>query len=119
VIELKVTPISNTEWKLLAPIEYKVFDHKYVVPEGFITDFASIPQAIWNIAPPWNIHWGAAAVLHDYLYQDQLEPRDFADKIFLQCMKDCGAAWHQRTVFYLAVRAFGGPIYANTSRSRK
>jgi hypothetical protein len=38
-----------------------------VVPEGFVTDFASIPRLFWSIAPPYG--WYAeAAVVHDLLY---------------------------------------------------
>ena len=38
-----------------------------VVPEGFVTDFASTPKWCWMIYPPTG-HYQRAALLHDYLY---------------------------------------------------
>lgn len=37
------------------------------VPDGFQTDFASIPRLLWWLMPTWG-RYGNAAVIHDYLY---------------------------------------------------
>ena len=35
-----------------------------VVPVGFVTDFASVPQFFWGIFPTWD-KYGKASVIHD------------------------------------------------------
>ena len=37
------------------------------VPQGFETDFASVPRFFWRVVPPWG-RYSPAAVVHDYLY---------------------------------------------------
>lgn len=54
---LIVTPLEDGErWELVEEFEYHVgsVDSNEVicVPQGFITDFASIPRIFWNILPP-------------------------------------------------------------------
>ena len=38
------------------------------IPNGFITDFASVPRLFWNIFPPIG-NYRNAAIVHDYLYR--------------------------------------------------
>ena len=85
-------------------------------PDGFVTDFASIPRALWRILPPTgngaNSAYGPAAVIHDWLYQSgQIwgEPidRGWADDVFLESMKCLEVSKTIRWSMYLAVRAGG------------
>jgi len=39
-----------------------------IVPSGFITDGATIPQVFWSLLPPWGTY-GQASILHDYLIE--------------------------------------------------
>ena len=57
------------------------------VPEGFVSDLASIPQAFWSILPKTARH-AYAAVVHDYLYWTQTIERHEADLIFKIAMQD-------------------------------
>lgn len=41
----------------------------YTVPEGFITDGASVPRPLWWLYPPFGDDYEAGATLHDYLYR--------------------------------------------------
>lgn len=82
----------------------------FTVPAGFVTDFASVPQFLWWIIPPWGPYCGAALV-HDYLYSKQLYSRRIADAVFLELMKDAGVPWWKRTVMWLGVRLGGGRRY--------
>jgi len=36
------------------------------VPEGYLTDGASVPRALWSLIPPWG-RYGQAVVVHDIL----------------------------------------------------
>ena len=78
----------------------------FQVPRGFVTDFASVPRALWSLIPPWGKH-GQAAVLHDYLYQEQPTSRGKADKLLLEACKVLGVAGWRRWAIYAGVRAGG------------
>lgn len=115
-----VTPVegSDREWTLIASIRYKTSFGQWRVPRGFVTDFASIPKFIWSLYPPHG-QYTRAAIIHDYLYQDQLVARKIADQVFKEQMQNDGVSWFTRNVFYLAVRTFGGPIYEDTGEGKK
>lgn len=77
------------------------------VPEGFETDFASVPRAFWRIVPPWG-RYSPAAVVHDYLYATRRMSRREADGVFLKLMRRLGVPLWKRSFMYAAVRGFGG-----------
>lgn len=83
----------------------------WIVPRGFITDFASIPRLLRWV---FNINGKSrrAAVLHDYLYVMQITTRAEADAMFLEALEACGVDWATRQSMYLGVRS-GGWIYWN------
>lgn len=118
-LNIIVSPIGNNEWKLLEGMDFVVFDQKWHVPEGFITDFASIPKVFHAIFSPWNMKHGPAAILHDYLYQYKPVTRKTADDIFLEAMRLYGVGWLKRHIFYSAVRGFGGPVYDDRERTAR
>lgn len=85
------------------------------VPAGFLTDGASVPKPLWFILPPWG-RYGQAAVLHDILCEGKTMfhsevpvavSRKKADHIFRDAMKVAGVNLFERTVMFLAVRAWG------------
>ncbi|GGL35547.1 DUF1353 domain-containing protein [Caulobacter rhizosphaerae] len=89
------------------------------VPEGYVTDFASIPTAVRGVFPPFGRH-AKAAVLHDWLYLiGETGQRAFADRIFLDAMADLNVSLARRTVMYRAVRLGGGGAYAKEASAWK
>lgn len=100
---LKVELVAHdpAKWKLLEPL---IYDSRTVgqiiVPEGFITDFASVPRVpIAYLLTGGLGH--AAATLHDFLYTSphntgtgRIVTREEADKILLgaavEGMRLCG-----------------------------
>lgn len=80
------------------------------VPEGFRTDFASIPRGLWNLLPKLDRHL-LAAVLHDWLYSTALVPKPECDAIFLAAMAELGVSRWKRYAMYLAVRLCGLPAW--------
>jgi hypothetical protein len=93
---------------LVKPLIYEsnLLGSDVIVPVGFSTDFASVPQLLWNIVPPLG-RYGDAAIVHDYLYRTQTTDRATADAIFLEAMEAKGVRWSQRQMIYYAVRLFG------------
>lgn len=97
--------------RLLCPLVYiSSIAGEIVVPEGFKTDFASVPRI-----PVAYLLTGdtanAAAVVHDYLYSTKKLPRRIADAVFLEAMAVSGVPWWRRRMMHLAVRAFGWRAY--------
>jgi hypothetical protein len=108
---LKVMPLPGGKlWELLEGFDYWTnevpVEYLIAIPKGFITDFASVPRALWWLLPPWG-NYGKAAVVHDYLYKTKQFSRRRSDQIFLEGMRVLGVSWKTRTSMYAAVRACG------------
>lgn len=91
------------------------------VPEGFVTDGASIPglaQALtgWK---PWDEPQRWAAIFHDWAYclngSDAVAGRrcgkPYADQAFRAILRSEGASALRSEAMYLAVHLFGGSAY--------
>lgn len=76
------------------------------VPEGFVTDLASIPRAFWQVMRPEG-RYAYAAVVHDYLYWTQLRPRVEADLILKFALEDSKVNSVERWAIYQAVDKLG------------
>ena len=107
---LIVKKLSKRMWEVQCGFNYHVgskdskeFIH---VPEGFSTDFASVPRLFWIIFPP-DGQYTQAAVLHDYLYFSRIYKRKKSDLIFLEAMKVLKVSFWKRRTIYRAVRLFG------------
>lgn len=83
------------------------------IPEGFSTDFASVPKFLWGIFPPIGDH-NLADVIHDYLYTTNLVSRHHADAEFyywLGQLRPLGRSRLDNWLRYTAVRVFGRGAY--------
>lgn len=98
------------EWKLTAPLTYRTLvlgkPRLIEVPEGFVTDFASVPRVpiVW-----W---WVGAigqrpAVIHDYIYTYRKFSREVADRIFREALQVVGVNQVNRNIMYAGVRVGG------------
>lgn len=76
------------------------------VPEGFVTDLASVPRPFWAIMRPEG-RYAYAAVVHDYLYWMQDRSKEEADKIFRLAMEDSKVDSTTLSSFYAAVDNLG------------
>lgn len=122
---LVVTPLPDGKyWETTRDLEYCVGSAdssvKVIVPIGFKTDFASVPQLLWNVLPPTG-KYTAATVLHDWLYQNPFTltmegdlivaetdlNRKQCDDIFYEAMVVLEVGWFTRRVIYWGVRAGG------------
>jgi hypothetical protein len=81
------------------------------VPEGYVTDFASIPGFAHWLISPFGKH-AEAAVVHDWLYTlgkpKDGKARKQADKVFRRALKLVGVGFLRRNIMYYAVRIGGG-----------
>jgi hypothetical protein len=99
--------------RLLRAFSVKVKSGRVIeVPQGFVTDFASVPRIFWRIIPPWG-EYSPAAVVHDWLYTKAECTRKEADDIFLELMARLGVPLVVRTAMYWAVRIGGGFVWGH------
>lgn len=111
--QIKLETYGDAKWRLTEPFDW----YGITVPEGFITDFASIPPpARVLINPVGKIR--TAALVHDYLYSLQgryvnpasalrVYSRAMVDEIFLDIMRLKRMSWWKRQAAYRLVRMFG------------
>lgn len=112
--------MENYRWQLLSEFDYYVSDalwskHKPCpanvrVPLGTVTDLASVPRALWVVFPPHG-EYAKAAIIHDYLYDQAIGTKEYADAVFLEAMEVLEVSKMRRTVMYWAVRWFGKGKY--------
>lgn len=106
--------VSATQMMLLSAFEYHVGEYPsedvITVPGGTVTDLASTPRWIWSVLPPFG-QYAKAAIVHDYLYQQAVGSKHYADRVFLEAMTVLGVPRWRRTVMYWMVRWFGQGNY--------
>jgi hypothetical protein len=92
-----------------------------IVPRGFVTDFASIPQPLQILRGRLTTtgRYGNAAVVHDYLYWRQDCTREQADNILAIAMKEAGVPLLERKLVYEAVRRFGQSAWDENRSARR
>lgn len=86
-----------------------------LVPNGYVTDFASVPPGASRVVDRYgdNIE---AAVVHDWLYAvGEPNRRGYADELFRFALAEQGVGLAERTAAYLAVRAGGANAYGRSS----
>lgn len=90
----------------------------FAIPAGYVTDFASVPRAMWSIFPPHG-RMTTASIVHDYMYDRKMyedtmtDPRLFADRLFVtNCIRDGVPVW-QTWVIYSIIRLFGRSWWDN------
>ncbi len=84
----------------------------FVIPAGFICDGASIPQFLWGVlGHPLQADVRKAAVLHDFLYRNQVVRRKVADQMFYDALVEEGMDENKAQVFYSGVRIGGASAY--------
>lgn len=108
---------ASDQWRLVRDVSFWVDPYGLiVVPEGYITDFASSPPLIWSIIPSIG-KYNRAALVHDFLYEnrimgfEKIEPKEarlIADKAFLEIanrINPDGKLKHW--LMYQGIRIFG------------
>lgn len=112
---------DNREWVLMENLRYQIGETStvIVVPKGFVTDFASIPQAFWSFGLSAHGRYSKAAIVHDYLYWTQGCSREQADNLLMIAMKESRVDAGQRIAIYEGVRLGGGQPWVNNADERQ
>ena len=102
--DVTVTEINETDWKLTHPVEYEGSNQTFMVPAGFVTDFATVPRIFFWLVPSYGAYT-KAAILHDYLLTEKLVSRADADGLFRRAMRELGVPFVRRWTMWAGVRA--------------
>jgi hypothetical protein len=108
---LVMEDINGQSWKTVEDFIWVSKRMQWVViPAGFITDFATIPQPLSKVLRSCG-DWDKATLVHDFVYSKKCDmkfSRKECDDLFLEAMNDCGVGYMTSRAMYLAVRVFGG-----------
>ena len=85
------------------------------VPEGFCTDFGSVPAPLRLKFPPWSTA-GPGYIIHDWLYFSALSNRAQADSVLRECMDVLGVDKMDAAEIYLGVRIGGQEAWARNAQ---
>jgi hypothetical protein len=116
---LKVEELDDTSndgrgtWQLLAPLVYQsdLAQRTITVPEGFITDYASVPRIpITYLLAGDTAH--PAAVVHDWLYTTHQFDRATSDSILKEAALTEGVPSWRANIIYAGVYVGGSGPYA-------
>ena len=105
--------IGKYHWIVAEPFEYYRTnnpDEVIHIPVGTVTDIATVPRVLWSIFPPFGAY-SKAAIVHDYLYENAINDKKYADEVFLEAMTVAGVPRVRRWLMYQAVRLFGRGKY--------
>ena len=109
-------------WRLEQPLVYKsdILGH-IVVPEGYCTDFASVPR-IPGVFALTGDRATLASIVHDYLYDARPDnvTRRQADRVFREAMRVARDPKTRtvRAIMYAGVRAGGWAAWRRDSRHK-
>lgn len=95
-------------WELLAALVYEDRQgRQYIAPQGFQTDFCTVPRLPLMYARLGN-KVRLSGVIHDQLYTAKTTSRAEADQLLREMIVEEGQPQHIAFMFWLAVRLFGG-----------
>src|SRR5690349_1925021 len=101
--------VEMTDYRatLLEPLEYQGKKEQFLVPTGYRTDFASVPQFVQWLIPRTGL-WVLAAILHDWcceigIRQGVITARD-TDGLFRRVMRELGVTFVLRWFIWTGVR---------------
>ena len=117
-MNLKVNIVKEDVFILLEDVVVESLGYKITVKKGFDFDGASIPQALWSLyGNPLSGKFRIAALVHDALYASEYFPRELADAIFLDLMKQHGVGYIKQQTMYYAVRSAGWYVWRGHEES--
>lgn len=121
--QMEYDPVASEEydtdvWRITRAFDYFVGereDNSWIhIPEGFLTDGATVPRIFWGIVPPWG-SYGPAVIVHDYLCKKKpvfvngeftIFGRKKTDKVLLEAMTVLNVPKWQKYLIYSAVRLY-------------
>lgn len=100
-------------WVTVGRVSFEFDGVTYVIPEGFMTDFSSVPRLFrWLVSPVGQPHQ-VAGVVHDFLYSSGAVTRKQADAAFKAAAAAAGSPRLRAALMYRAIRLGGWFAWRN------
>lgn len=104
---ITVSRSNDNEWAVVGKLVYRGRRDTFVVPNGFRTDFATVPRVVVWLIPRFG-RYTLPAVLHDWLStegirQGKVTSRE-ADGIFRRAMRELDVPVARRWLMWTGVR---------------
>jgi hypothetical protein len=121
---LHISRFRDPMYFLLKPIGWKpdgdqVGKYQPIsVPQGFVTDFASVPRLFWSLLRP-DGDYTYPAIVHDWMYWRQDTDRETADEILRLGMQDFSIDKATVAAIYNAVRLGAGSAWNANAAEKK
>jgi hypothetical protein len=119
--KLQVQPATGKDdgqWQLVANLLYQsdVAACTFMVPKGFITNFASVPRIpiIYELAGDTS---SEAATVHDFLYTTHPVSRAVADAVLREASAATDVPAWRRGLMWAGVRVFGWSHWGTAATS--
>ena len=77
------------------------------VPDGYKTDGASVPSALWALYPPFTGNYRSAAVIHDYYCETKERNWQDTHMVFYFAMRAAHVDEKTAKIMYVAVYLWG------------
>ena len=107
-----VRPHGNYRYQTCDNYTANIDGMPYVVPQGFDTDFASIPKFLWWEIAPFRSDLVSASIIHDHMYTCPNDiTRKYADDVFYSALIESGMSASDASKMYYVVRYFGEPFF--------
>lgn len=104
---LTVRSLDADTWELVDELIYRGRWERFVVPGGFVTDFATVPRLVTWLVPRFGAYT-LAAILHDWLCTEGIRSGAVtsreADGIFRRVMRESGVPVLRRWLMWAGVR---------------
>jgi hypothetical protein len=112
---------DNKFWIVAEDMTYVIgsTQERIIVPKGFVTDFASIPQSLWSLGLSPQGQYSRAAIVHDYLYWSQGCTRAQSDRLLLIAMKESNVGRFDEFAVYQGVDKGGSAAWNANAIERK
>jgi len=106
---------SRGRFKIKVAIKHTLINgEEIIVPIDFISNGASVPKLLRGLFSQQGTYL-MPSIIHDYLYDNQLYSREFADKQFLLDMSKVNTNKVTKWLFYYIVRIFGKTNWNKTT----
>jgi hypothetical protein len=103
---------TRGRFKVHVPISHRLINGDTIIIDNFVSNGASVPKILWGIYSNLGTYV-VPAIIHDYLYDNNLYSREFADRQFLLDMGVTNTKKSTKWIFYWTVRIFGAKNWNN------
>ena len=105
--EMLIRPYTATTWQLVEDLVYEGEHQRFVIPAGYVTDFASVPTFLRWLVESYG-PYTRAAIVHDWLITSEIPAKRVTsrdtDGIFRRVMREEGTPAAKRWLMWAAVR---------------